>query len=37
MIQRALRTYTDAKEVQLTFDSKSPVDAMAHGYQAIVG
>ena len=37
MIQRALRKYTDAKGIQLTFDSKSPVDAMANGYQAIVG
>lgn len=37
MIQRALRKYTDAKGLQLTFDSKSPVDAMANGYQAIVG
>jgi len=37
MIQRALRKHTDAKGIQLTFDSKSPVDAMANGYQAIVG
>ena len=37
MIQRALRRYTDAKGIQITFDSKSPVDAMANGYQAIVG
>lgn len=36
-IQRALRKYTDAKGIQLTFDSKSPVDSMANGYQAIVG
>lgn len=36
-IQRALRQHTDAHDVQLTFDSKSPVDAMANGYQAISG
>jgi len=36
-IQRALRRYTDAKSIQLSFDSKSPVDSMANGYQAIVG
>lgn len=36
-IQRALRKYTSAKGIQLTFDSKSPVDSMANGYQAIVG
>lgn len=36
-IQRALREHTDAKKVQLTFDSKSPVDAMVNGYQAITG
>lgn len=37
MIQRALHRYTDGKGIQITFDSKSPVDAMANGYQAIVG
>jgi hypothetical protein len=37
LLQRALRKHTDAKGIQLTFDSKSPVDAMANGYQAIVG
>lgn len=37
LIQRALRKHTDAKSIQLTFDSKSPVDSMANGYQAIVG
>lgn len=36
-IQRALREHTDAKQVQLTFDSKSPVDTMVNGYQAITG
>lgn len=36
-IQRALREHTDATNAQLTFDSKSPVDAMANGYQAITG
>lgn len=36
-IQRALREHTDAREVQLTFDSKSPVDAMSNGYQAFSG
>jgi len=36
-IQRALREHTDATNVQLTFDSKSPVDAMVNGYQAITG
>lgn len=36
-IQRSLRKHTDAKDVQITFDSKSPVDAMAHGYRAITG
>ncbi len=37
VIQRALREHTDAKNIQITFDSKSPVDAMANGYQAVVG
>lgn len=37
MIQRALHRYTDGKNIQITFDSKSPVDAMSNGYQAIVG
>lgn len=36
-IQRALREYTDAKDVQITFDSKSPVDSMVQGYNAIAG
>ena len=36
-IQRALREHTDAHAVQLTFDSKSPVDAMSNGYQAFSG
>lgn len=36
-IQRALRKYTDAKNVQITFDSKSPIDSVIHGYQAVTG
>lgn len=36
-IQRSLRKHTDASNVQITFDSKSPVDMMANGYQAITG
>jgi hypothetical protein len=36
-IQRALREHTEATNVQLAFDSKSPVDAMVNGYQAITG
>lgn len=36
-LQRALRLYTPAKDIQLTFDSKSPVDGIAFGYQAVCG
>lgn len=36
-IQRGLRKHTDAKDVQITFDSKSPVDTMANGYRAVTG
>ena len=36
-IQRALRKHTDAKTIQLSFDSKSPIDAVIHGYQVVVG
>lgn len=36
-IQRALRKYTDATDVQITFDSKSPVDSVINGYNAISG
>lgn len=36
-IQRSLRKHTDAKNVQITFDSKSPVDLLANGYRAITG
>lgn len=36
-LQRSLRRHTNAKEIQLTFDSKSPVDAVIKGYRPIVG
>lgn len=36
-IQRSLRKHTDASDVQITFDTKSPVDMMANGYRAISG
>jgi hypothetical protein len=36
-IQRSLRKHTDASDVQITFDTKSPVDMMANGYRAITG
>ncbi|MDF3416700.1 hypothetical protein HKX54_19740 [Sulfitobacter sp. M57] len=37
MLQRALRSYTDAKDIQLSFDSGSPVDVMRNGYEAVTG
>lgn len=37
MLQRALRCYTDAKDIQLSFDSGSPVDVMRNGYEAVTG
>lgn len=37
MLQRALRSYTDAKDIQLSFDSGSPVDIMRNGYEAVTG
>ncbi|MEP6433897.1 MAG: hypothetical protein ABJ053_09685, partial [Lentilitoribacter sp.] len=36
-IQRALRKYTDAHNVQITFDSKSPIDSVINGYNSIAG
>jgi hypothetical protein len=36
-LQRSLREHTDAKNIQLTFDSKSPVDAVINGYRPMVG
>ena len=37
MLQRALRSYTDAKDIQLSFDSGSPVDVMRNGYEGVTG
>lgn len=36
-IQRNLRKYTDAADVQITFDSKSPTDGVSNGYRAVAG
>ena len=36
-LQRALRKHTDATDIQLSFDSGSPVDAVVNGYKAIAG
>lgn len=36
-IQRSLRKYTDAHNVQITFDSKSPIDSVINGYNSIAG
>lgn len=36
-LQRALRKYTPANDIQLSFDSGSPVDVMRNGYNAITG
>ncbi|MEP2981602.1 MAG: hypothetical protein ABJO86_19085 [Lentilitoribacter sp.] len=36
-IQRALRDHTDAENVQITFDSKSPIDSVINGYNSIAG
>jgi hypothetical protein len=37
LLQRALRKHTDATDIQLSFDSGSPVDAMLNGYEAVTG
>jgi hypothetical protein len=36
-LQRALRAHTDASDIQLSFDSGSPVDTMKNGYHAVTG
>lgn len=36
-LQRALREHTDASDIQLSFDSGSPVDTMKNGYHAVTG
>lgn len=36
-IQRALRDHTNAHNVQITFDSKSPIDSVINGYNSIAG
>ena len=36
LLQRELRKHTDAKHIQLTFDSKNPVDAVINGYRPMV-
>lgn len=36
-LQRALREHTPAHDIQLSFDSKSPVDGIIFGYQAVAG
>ncbi|MEP0942009.1 MAG: hypothetical protein ABJH63_15315 [Rhizobiaceae bacterium] len=36
-LQRALREHTNAKSVQISFDSKSPVDVVINGYKPIIG
>ncbi|MEP5731784.1 MAG: hypothetical protein ABJL67_20685 [Sulfitobacter sp.] len=36
-LQRALRSHTDASDIQLSFDSGSPVDTMKNGYHAVTG
>lgn len=35
--QRNLRKYTNATDVQITFDSKSPTDGVSNGYRAVAG
>jgi hypothetical protein len=37
LLQRALREHTDATDIQLSFDSGSPVDTMLNGYEAVTG
>ncbi|WP_299871016.1 hypothetical protein [uncultured Sulfitobacter sp.] len=37
MLQRALRKHTGASDIQLSFDSGSPVDTMKNGYHAVTG
>lgn len=37
LLQRALREHTAATDIQLSFDSGSPVDAMLNGYEAVTG
>lgn len=36
-LQRALRQHTPANDIQLSFDSGSPVDAVVNGYKAVAG
>lgn len=36
-LQRALRKHTAATDIQLSFDSGSPVDVMKNGYKAVAG
>lgn len=36
-LQRAIRKHTKAKNLQITFDSKSSFDAVINGYQPVIG
>ena len=36
-LQRSIRRHTDASDLQITFDSKSPIDSIINGYRPLVG